>query len=164
MMKDRQLERLATAIATSIVELVERTDGPVTLARVQREVPGFAKTTAPAWSHVVEHAGGETLIWDGMTEAGHAALRKVMYGRRVAIQFVNSLLYRLDGIFIASENWQPIVLLPASAANLETPNWLVRASPGHREHSLRRAAAQGNKGYRLLSSAYVGSTADVVSP
>jgi hypothetical protein len=163
MKNDEKLERSATAIAASIVELVERTDGPVTLARVQREVPGFAKTTAPAWAHVVEHASGETLIWDGMTEAGHVALRKVMYERRVAIQFVNSLLYLLDGTIIENENWQPIVLLPASAANLETPNWLVRASPRHRDHSMRRAAAQRNKGYRLLPSAYVGFTADVVS-
>jgi hypothetical protein len=48
-MKTDQIEKSANRIADAIVELVERTDGPVTLAQVEREIPGFAKKDPPAW-------------------------------------------------------------------------------------------------------------------
>lgn len=64
-----------------------------------------------------------------MTEAGLAALNNVTSEHRVAIQFVNVLPYLLENCIITRENWQPILLLPARAANIDTPNWLMRA-PG----------------------------------
>jgi len=42
MRTDEQMEQQAIRIADAIVELVERTDAPVTLARIDREIPGFA--------------------------------------------------------------------------------------------------------------------------
>src|SRR5580704_6670940 len=92
----QQLEKEARRIADAIVTLVERTDGPVTLARLDREIPGFSQTDGPSWEYYVEHDAGETVIWEGMTEAGHLALRKVISGRRVAIQPVNLLPYLLE--------------------------------------------------------------------
>ena len=121
------IDKQASRIADAIVELVERTDAPVTLARVGREVAGFAKDEPPNWSVVMEHNGVEKVHWAGMTEAGSAALYEVMYGRRVAVQFVSPLPYLLEHSLIHDEHWQPIVLLPARAANLDSPNWLVRA-------------------------------------
>ncbi len=53
MKTERQLEKDTRRIADAIVELVERTDGPVTLVQVEREVPGFAKHDAPSWGHVL---------------------------------------------------------------------------------------------------------------
>ena len=79
---------------------------------------------------MVTHASGEgqTSFWYDMTEAGLAALMKVMRERRVAIQFVNPLLYiTLEDLTFGDQNWQPIVLLPARAGNVDTPNWLMRA-------------------------------------
>jgi hypothetical protein len=64
-----------------------------------------------------------------MTEEGLSALRYIMSGRRVAVQFVNALPYVLENCVLGRENWQPIVLLPKSAGNLDTCNWLVRTSP-----------------------------------
>jgi hypothetical protein len=121
------IDKQASRIADAIVELVERTDGSVTLARVAREVAGFAKDQPPTWSFVIEHNGVEKVYWAGMTEAGSAALQKVMYGRRVAVQFVSLLPYLLEHSPIHDEHWQPIVLLPARAANLDSSKWLVRA-------------------------------------
>jgi len=163
MKKDTQLEKLANGIADLIVDLVERTDGPVTLAQIDREVPGFAKKEPPAWCHVVEHAGGEMFIWEGMTEAGHMALRQVMGGRKVAIQFVNELPYILEDCFIENENWWPIVLLPARAANLNSPNWLIRASQEYRDYCIKRAVAERKTGHQLLTPRSVRFTADQFS-
>ena len=89
MKTERQLEKDTRRIADAIVELVERTDGPVTLARVHREVAGFTKPEPPSWAHVVTHGRGEISFWYDMTKAGLAALINVMSNeRRVAIQFV----------------------------------------------------------------------------
>ena len=56
------IEKDASRIADAIIELVERTDGPVTLARVDREVAGFAKDEPPTWSVVIEHNGVEKVV------------------------------------------------------------------------------------------------------
>jgi len=154
------IDQTTNAIANSIVELVERTDGPVTLARINREIPGFAKQTAPAWAYVVKHAEGEMLIWDGMTEAGLAALRHVISGRKVAVQLVNHLPYLAADCLLSDESWVPIVLLPKNAANLNTPNWLVRASQGGRDHCIARAAKEGRSDYQPLVPGRVRFTAD----
>jgi hypothetical protein len=163
MKKDTQLEKLANRIADLIVDLVERNDGPVTLVQIDREVPGFAKKEPPAWCYVVEHVGGEMFIWEGMTEAGHAALRKVMNGRRVAIQFVNVLPYILEDCLIENENWRPIVLLPARAANLNSPKWLIRASQEYRDYCITKATAEGKTGHRRRTPGSVRYTADQFS-
>jgi hypothetical protein len=154
------LDQMTNAIANSIVELVERTDGPVTLARIKREIPGFAKQAAPAWAYVVEHDEGEMLIWDGMTEGGLAALRRVVGGREVAIQYVNHLPYLAEDCLLDDESWVPIVLLPKSAANLNTPNWLVRASQGGRDHCIARAGKEGRGDYQPLTARPLRFTAD----
>jgi hypothetical protein len=141
----------AGAIANSIVDLVEREDGPVTLAQIAREVPGFAKETSPAWEYFVTRPQGEMLIWNCMTEAGCAALRMVMSGRRVAVQYVSSLPYIPEDRVPTDENWQPIVLLPRSTANLDAPNWLMRASRGLRSSALAQAAKKGLTGFRPIT-------------
>ena len=150
-------------MADAIVELVERVDGPVTLARIDCEIEGFAKQEPPSWCHVSTTAEGEILIWDGMTEAGAAALRKVMHERKLAIQFVNILPYLAEGCLLENENWWPLVLLPARAANLNTPNWLIRASQGYRDYAIARAAAEGKTGLRPLTPRQVRATADQFS-
>lgn len=135
------------------------TNGFVTLALVEREVAGFAKHEPPTWQHVVTHASGETSFWYNMTEAGLAALEKVMSERRVAVQFVTPVLYILEGCLFKDENWQPIVLLPARAANVDSPNWLIRA-PDWYQDFVAKAAANGKTGHRLLTPGSVCFTAD----
>ena len=156
-MTNDTLEKHTNRIANSIVELVERKDGPVTLARVDREVAGFAEHEQPSWDYVIERGGATTIYWGGMTEAGSAALQKVLRGRRVAVQFVSQLPYLVEGSLIDGENWQPIVLLPARAANLDSPKWLVRASQDY------VAIALDTPGWRLLKPAPVSFTADQFS-
>jgi hypothetical protein len=165
MTQGKKLEDLAGLIADAIVDLVERSDGPVTLARLDREIQGFAKKGSPSWAYVVEHDEGETLIWDGMTEGGLAALRKVMSGRRVAVQHLaNPALYLVEGNYPQDENWMPVVLLPVRAANLDTPKWLMRYSENFLDHCMREAAARGMQGYRRLIPGAVRNTADRFSP
>jgi hypothetical protein len=157
---DNQLQPTADAIANSIIELVERTDGPVTLARIGREIPGFATGEPPAWDYFVEEAGVEHVIWGSMTEAGKTALRTVMTERRVAVQYVNLLPYLFDGCVLSRENWRPIVLLPRKAANLNTPHWLMRATPGGQEYCTKRAAREGRSDYQVLTPAALRFDAD----
>jgi len=160
MKSNNHLEKRAADIADEIVELVERTNGPVTLARIHREIEGFAKQEPPARLQVVNTAVGEMVIWDGMTEAGNEALRKVMYERMVAIQsLLNKQPYRAEGFLLEDKNWLPIVLLPARAANLESPNWLIRASQGYQDFAI----VQGRPGHRRLKPGPVRSTADQFS-
>src|SRR5579863_735497 len=93
MNKTQQLEKEAGRVGDAIVALVERTDGPVTLARLDREIPGFAQREGPVWEYAVHNGPPEKVIWDGMTEAGCLALRKVISGRWVAVQLVDVLPY-----------------------------------------------------------------------
>ena len=161
MTQAKKLEKQANLIADAIVDLVERSDGPVTLARLDREIQGFAKKDPPSWAYVVEHDAGETLVWDGMTEAGLAALRKVMSGRRVAVQhLINLAPYLLEGRLPPDENWMPVVLLPVHAANLDTPKWLMRYSEKFLDLCMRLAAERGERGYRRLTPSAVRITAD----
>jgi hypothetical protein len=156
-------EPTSNVIANSIVELVESTSGPVTLARITREISGFAEDGAPSRDYFVQDGETECVIWDGMTEAGLAALRNVISERRVAIQFVNPMVYIVENCVSGSENWQPIVLLPKMAANLDTPNWLVRASQGARDYCIERAAKEGRSGYQQLTPCPIRFTADQVA-
>ena len=152
MRTDKQMEKQASHIADAIVDLVERTDAPVTLARIDREIPGFATNEHPAWEYLLENENGEAVIWTGMTHAGRTALSKVIRGRKVAVQFVNLLPYILEHCRIDDEHWCPIVLLPARVANLETPAFpLMRASKKQQDYWIKRATAEGKTGNRLLT-------------
>jgi hypothetical protein len=149
-------ENLAKKIAKAIVELVERVGGPVTLAQIEREVPGFAERpdSAEAWSYVTGFGDEEgSLIWDGMTEEGCAALRSVLLERRVAVQMTPALLYWLEGRHPLDQSWAPISLLPGRMANLETPRLLIRGSQDVLDQAMVRAAAEGVSGFRLLHPA-----------
>ena len=44
-----QLEKLSNKIADAMVDLVNATDGPVTLLQVEREITGFKSDEQPAW-------------------------------------------------------------------------------------------------------------------
>jgi hypothetical protein len=162
MTRNEQIENQANRIADAIVDLVERCDGPVTLAQINREIPGFASYERSAGEYFVEHDGGKSVIWDGMTEAGMKALEKVIRGRRVAVQLVDARLYILEGYSIRDERWFPIVLLPARAANLETPAFPLMRASREREF-IMRATAERRAGNRLLTPSSVGSTADYFS-
>jgi hypothetical protein len=165
MTQAKKLEKQANVIADAIVDLVERTDGPVTLARLDREIQGFAEKESPSWEYVIEHGGGETLLWDGMTEAGLVALRKVMSGRMVAVQYLsNPILYFVEGNYPRNENWIPVVLLPVQAANLDTPNWRMRGSEQLVEQFMLMAAERGERGYRRLTPSAIRNTADRFAP
>jgi hypothetical protein len=116
------LEKETSRIADEIVALVERTAGPVTLCRVHREVAGFGKSEPPYRSVY----RGPLLFWADMSDVGAQALNNVTFGNRVAIQLVDVLPYLLEGGALKDENWAPIVLLPAKAANVSTKNGLFR--------------------------------------
>jgi hypothetical protein len=161
MTESKKLQMQANHMADAIVDLVERTDGPVTLARIERKIQGFATKETPSWEYVVEYRGGEALIWDGMTEAGLAALQNVMSGRRVAVQpLINLVPYLLEGGFPRRDNWMPVVLLPVRAANLDTPKWRMRGSEQLLDQFMRMAAEAGERGYRRLTPSAVRITAD----
>ena len=155
-----QLKELSDKIADAIVDLVNDTDGPVTLSQVDREVPGFTGEEPSIWQYLIEHSGNKHLIWSGMSEAGYAALCKVISGRRVAIQFVDErpyMLDMLDGLHINDVNWLPSVLVPAKAANLESSRRLIRTTESSRKDLMARG------GYRLLTPAPMRFTADQFS-
>jgi hypothetical protein len=151
-MKTRKLEKPASSIADAIVEFVERVGGPVALARIEREIPGFAAQGRRTWIYEIEGGDGEdgALIWDGMSKAGSAALGSILTERRVAIQMAPRLVYRLEGRYPIDENWVPIALLPASMANLEGPRLLIRGSQAVLDECMARAAAEQLDGFRVL--------------
>jgi hypothetical protein len=160
---NKRTERQAKRIADAIVDLVERTDGPVTFARIAREISGFAKVEPPARVFELVDSDERKVIWGGLTEAGHAALRKVMCGRRVAVQHVSSEFYLRDRCCLPDKDWLPTVLLPVRAANLDTPNWRVRCSQRLRDYCVTTAAKEGKPGFRALTPAGVCRTADAFS-
>lgn len=123
---NRNLKTETTRIADDIVALVEQTGGPVTLCRVHGEVTGFAAAEPPARAVYRQQNGRQIIYWSDMTEAGAMALNNVLYGSRVALEAVDVLPYLLEGGVLDNEDWQPIVLLPASHANLSAKNGLFR--------------------------------------
>jgi hypothetical protein len=128
-------------IANEIVDLVEQTDGPVLLTEIQENVAGFKAPPGPNWTYFIRHDAGETVIWNGMTRSGYNALRRVLNGRRVALQYVSALPYLLEGLIVTEPNWQPVVLLPVRGANIDGPVWAERASPAARQLLLGPAGA-----------------------
>lgn len=155
-----QLENLSDNIADAIVNLVDDTNGPVTFLQVEREVPGFKSEEHSRWDYLIESSGKECLIWSGMSKAGYGALSKVISGRRVAIQFVSALPYIVEDFLLSDPGWLPSVLVPAKAANLETPRQLLRTSEDCRKYFMERATADKKAGYRMLQPSPLRFTAD----
>jgi hypothetical protein len=146
-------ELTTSQIANAIVDLVERAGGPVTLARIEREVPNFAQLDGRRnWSWVTGD-DDEHMIWDGMTDQGCEALRRVVLERRVAIQSCPSAVYAFESRWPRDPTWAPIVLVPASMANLETPRLLIRGSQQVMDMMTARAAAEGVSGFRVIGPA-----------
>jgi hypothetical protein len=163
-MKCKASVKSAVDIADAIVDLVERNKGPVLLTQVEREIPGFATKDPLSWCKTINDNDRELLIWHGMTEAGAAALGSVIFGARLAIQPIDVRPYFLEGRVIEDENWWPIVLLPASAANLRAPNnLLIRFSENFLDYYVRQAEAEGISGYRLLTPGSAHYTTDYFS-
>jgi hypothetical protein len=94
-----------------------------------------------------------------MSEAGLAALKRVLSERRVAVQFVSPLLYVvLENRIVPNENWMPMVLLPPRAANLNAERWLSRVSQSMLDRL--QSMPQENGRYQVLKPSPVQSTAD----
>jgi hypothetical protein len=163
MSKTEPLQAAENRIADAIVDLVEQRSGPVLFNELNENVSGFSAPHEPFYEYYVSHGQNETLIWDGMTEAGYKALRNVLNSRRVAIQHVSILPYLMADVVSGDERWQPFVLMPARAANIDTPNWAMRVSPEAQEVLMTRAAAAGHTGYRPRSPFPVRFTADQFS-
>ena len=162
MVTNIKLSGMASAISKAIVEIVERTDGPVTLAQIEREIPGFAAEEAEAWEYYFGPPECKRVIWDGMTEAGRMALSDVITGCKVAIQFVSDLLYLTEGCLFCRDNWTPVVLLPKKAATLRIPNRLVRLSQSNRDFFAARARAKRDS-YECLTPSPMRFTVDQFS-
>ncbi|MBR1275618.1 hypothetical protein [Bradyrhizobium sp. AUGA SZCCT0283] len=160
-----QREALSNRIADAIIELVKNADGPVTLLQVQREVRGFGTNTLPAWYFAIPGAVGDVFVWGGMTEAGESALRKIIYGKKVAVQFVTPLPYLLDGPtpYLDRDDWQPIMLLPPHAANMSKPDLLVRLSPRCLEDALAGPPSGKKADVRVLTPGPMRFSADYFS-
>jgi hypothetical protein len=155
-------EKQAKRIAHAIVELVERADGPVTFAQIEREIPGFKSNGDSGWEYAFDWSNGtETVIWDAMTKAGLAALKMVVSKRKVAVQRVSVAIYLLEERVLENEYWMPLVLLPARGANMDTPHWLMRCSPSSLKELASMTELEGR--YRLLSPSPLRFTADQFS-
>lgn len=138
-------------IAKAIVDLVEQAGGPVTLARIEREVPGFAEKDGRVhWSWVAGDRDDERVFWDAMTKRGFEALRSVVLEGMVAMQSCPSSVYALEGRYPLDPKWVPIALAPARQANLQTPNLLIRGSKEVLHQMIARAAAKGVSGFRVI--------------
>jgi hypothetical protein len=148
--------RKVKRIADAIVDLVERTDGPVLLHELDQKVPGFKARGSRGYNYFIPDNGREIIYWQGMTEAGLEALQSVLSNRRVAVQYVSGLLYFMDGVQVDADTWEPIALLPVRAANIDTKKWAVRASPASRAKALSMAPS----GFRPLVPQPVRATAD----
>lgn len=146
------VQRRANKIANAIVKLVDQV-GPVTLAHINRNISGFSKKDDPSWSYHLDSVVGRWLIWNGMTEAGLLALRGVLRNRRVALQWVDVRPYLIENFVLENDDWRPALLLPANAANLDSPDRLLRVSPAYQQYCLKTAAEEKLAGYRALTPA-----------
>jgi hypothetical protein len=145
-------------MAREIVSLVERIDGPVPLNRIDEHVSGFRAPSGPSWSYCIPHNTGEVVIWNGMTKAGGEALRHVLDERKVALQLVSALCYVFEDVRLLDPAWQPVVLLPVRAANIDGPHWAFRVPPALVTEMISRGASDNR--YRQLIPGQVGFTPD----
>jgi hypothetical protein len=133
----------AARIADAIFSLVERAGEPVTLARIAREIPGFAAVKPPAYSYSAGEGSARAVFWGGMTEAGADAFRIVVAKEKVAVAFVSPLVYLKENAMLADPDWQPIVLVPARMATLATMNGLFCVLPELFTPAIHAAGWQG---------------------
>jgi len=70
---------------------------------------------------------------------------------------VKPVLYFVENYFLDDDRWLPIVLLPARAANVETPAYLERTSQKEQNDFIKRATAKGLAGYRRLTPGSAGN-------
>jgi hypothetical protein len=134
-------------VANAIIELVECTDGPVTLPQLDREVRGFKSKGGRSWQLYVDTGSGESMLWEGMTEAGYLALSQVIFRRRIAIQPVTRELYRSAETELPDdENWLPIIMHPKIDANVGHERFLIRVPPSEVDEFI----ARGGRGYSIL--------------
>ena len=148
-------------IVKEIVDLVESTDGPVPLNRIDDQVRGFSARRSGSrrrYEYFMRLNVGEVIIWNGLTKAGCDALRCVLYERKVALQLVNVIPYFLEDVRLLDPDWQPVVLLPVRAANIDGPKWSFRVPPALAHQFMLGVA--GDDRYRSLIPRQVGSTAD----
>jgi hypothetical protein len=146
--KETRIENIAKAI----VDFVERTGGPVTLGRIESEIVGFKADgdTTYSYEYVIGDDHDETLIWDGMTEEGLAALRKVLLERRVAMQPATRLIYFLECGCPNHQNWLPISLIPAGMAKVDTGEVLISGSQQVVDLAQDHAREKRVVGFRIL--------------
>ncbi len=147
----KRKEKLAKEIANAIVELVERAGGPVTLARIEREIPGFKvnDNATRSWEYVTGADQDKNVIWDGMTEEGCAALRKVLLEHRVAMQPASRLVYFLEGASPVHQNWVPVSLIPARMAKLDAGGVLISGPQEVLDMAMSRARDEGALDFRV---------------
>jgi hypothetical protein len=138
----KKLHPISERIANDIVAVVEKTGGPVTLARIARKVPGFEQTGAYSWRYEVD----DTLVWDQMTEEGWKALEAVILEGRVAQRMASTSAYLLDGRRPTSPNWMPIYLVPKALANFRLRGALISESEEVLKHFEAVAAARREQG------------------
>jgi hypothetical protein len=86
-----------------------------------------------------------------------------MSGRRVAVQLVTERPYLLEDVLLDQPDWQSVVLLPAKAANVKAPRWLMRVPPAKRDQLIAAAEKQKKRGYLPLDPAAVRFNADQFS-
>lgn len=143
-------KKLSSEIADLIVQLVDQTDGPVTLAQVERDVPGFAKDGTPNWCYSIVGSGTDYLVWNGMSDQGRLALRKIISERRVAIQHVSALPYLLlDSRVIDDDAWMPTVLLPKKPPTLPHLTGYTGSLRGHAKPLLPRPSRREHRAIGL---------------
>jgi hypothetical protein len=147
----KRKESAVSEIANAIVDLVERTGGPVTLARIEREIAGFKADddVKRSWEWVIGEDQDENLIWDGMSEEGCSALRKILLERKVAMQPAPKLVYFVEGGCPKHQNWFPISLVPARMAKLDTGGVLIRGPQDVLDIATARARNEGLIGFRV---------------
>ncbi len=140
-----------TQIADAIVDLVDRAGEPVTLAQIEREIPGFAAENGQEKFQCTAGDGNlEDVIWDGMTKQGSDALKQVLKERMVAMQASPLSAYASQGRSVADPTWVPVALVPACMGNLEAPQMRTRGPKQYLDQVMARAAAKGLTGYRVI--------------
>jgi hypothetical protein len=84
---------------------------------------------------------------------------------KVAIQFVTPQPYLLDGggCYLDREDWLPIMLLPARAANIDGPMFLARLSPQSLEDTMARAPSDKRAKFHPLTPRPLRFAADYFS-
>jgi hypothetical protein len=143
-----RISKTAARIADAIVDLVDRSEGPVPLNKIDEQVPGFIASRSKAWSYFIQRTSGDAVIWNGMSKAGYEAFQHVLTSREVALQHVNVMPYFFEGVRLLDPAWQPVVLLPIRAANIDGPLWAFRVPPAMARQFMFGPGADGR--YRSL--------------